>query len=259
MSCGIEGAFFVEGVLEEFGGAVELGRFLSAALLLELAELFGFSFAAAAEAVFLELEIAEAAFFGDIDFEFDEAAADGGRVIGELFGEAEFARGEEGHFEAGDAVETPGGIGERLDEGGFLGSDRGEALEERFEVLLVEGEVVGGEEDGAAGESGGDGVAGGSSFAIGGGGTGGELGVGLVSGDALRGGSGGSSFACGRLRLEVAVLGSARGGGGFGLLGAAEVEDFHARLEDSAGASGDGDAKRGKWRKIRKIGELEKL
>ena len=77
------------------------------------------------------------------------------------------AAGVDGAFESGDAGETPLGVGEGLDELGFTG--RGGLVFGGVggQMLAVGVGVVGGEKDGAAGESGFNGVQGGDAFAFG--------------------------------------------------------------------------------------------
>jgi len=66
----------------------------------------------------------------------------------------------------------------------FFGIVGGLEFGEEAGDMSVEGlTIVGGEEDGAAGETGFDGVVGGSCFARFGFGTGGELGIGAIRGD----------------------------------------------------------------------------
>ncbi len=61
--------------------------------------------------------------------------------------------GEEGGFKGGDAVEAPGGGGERVDELFFESAEGLEILEEAAAVGLVGGGVFGGQEVGVAGEA----------------------------------------------------------------------------------------------------------
>lgn len=70
----------------------------------------------------------------------------------ELIGELHAAARVDGVFEAGDAVQAPGGIGEGLDERGFPRRGGLELCFEVVDVVLVGGAVAGGQEDGAAGE-----------------------------------------------------------------------------------------------------------
>ncbi|MFL6351107.1 MAG: hypothetical protein ACJ74Z_04545 [Bryobacteraceae bacterium] len=97
---------------------------------------------------------------------------------------------KDSHFESGNASDAPGGVGERAHELGFARTDGLEFGEEVADVLLVAGGVFGGQQDGAAGETGFDSVEAGLGFAFGGLGAAGELGVGAVGGE-LGGGDGG--------------------------------------------------------------------
>jgi hypothetical protein len=88
----------------------------------------------------------------------DQGGSFGGFIGGEHFRELNAREGVEAGLGFGDAVEPPLGIGETLDEFGFAFAGRVPSLEEAVEVLLVEGCVVAGKEDGAASEPGFDGV-----------------------------------------------------------------------------------------------------
>ncbi len=86
--------------------------------------------------------------------------------LGVGFGEFVAATGIDGGFETGDALQAPLRVGHGLDEFGFAQADR-------FVFLLVGGEVgaigigiVAGQQDGAAGESGFDGVHRGNALAF---------------------------------------------------------------------------------------------
>jgi hypothetical protein len=87
---------------------------------------------------------------------------------------------EEGGFERGDAVETPGGVGEFLDKLGFGGSSGLILVEELAAVLLVGGGILSGENGGTACEAVGDGVLGRALFAGGGARAGGTVGCWLL-------------------------------------------------------------------------------
>jgi hypothetical protein len=82
--------------------------------------------------------------------------------------------GEKLGFELGDAVETPGGVGEFLSELGLGGSGGLVFVDELAAVELVGGGVLGSEDGGAAGEAVGGGIQGRTLFAGGGAGSGGE-------------------------------------------------------------------------------------
>ncbi len=165
---------FVE--FEEGGGVFEIALLALAALGLDGAELSERFLELAGEALRVEAEGGEGA-VGVDDVEGhgwmsrDQWAGCGGA-------------GEELGFEERDAVEAPGGVGELVDELG-LGGGGGVVLgEELLEVVLVGGEILGGEDGGAAGEAVLEGVEGRAVFAGVGAGAGGVLGVGAVDGGA---------------------------------------------------------------------------
>jgi hypothetical protein len=64
------------------------------------------------EARILELEVVELLLVGKEGVKFDEAGAEGGRVIFERLREIDVGLGEDSAFEAGDSFETSGGIGD---------------------------------------------------------------------------------------------------------------------------------------------------
>jgi hypothetical protein len=83
---------------------------------------------------------------------------------------------EESGFECGDAVDSPGGVGDFLDELSLGGSGGLVFVEELAAVALVGGGVLGGEDGGAAGETVGEGVLRRPLFAGGGAGSSGAIG-----------------------------------------------------------------------------------
>ena len=144
------------------------------ALDLESFEFFGIQFAMAAQASFLQCEVGEIALIDQLDFCVDESGADGGVcLVGKEAGEFELTDGADAGFEAWDAKEAPFGIGDGLDEIFFFVGGGLVFLFVTRDVIGVGGDVVGGKEDGLAGETGSDGVMGGFGFAFGGGGAGG--------------------------------------------------------------------------------------
>ena len=68
-----------------------------------------------AEACLLKIEIAQVLFVGEEDFGLDQVDADRFVLIGEHIGEFQPAQSVDTHFETGDALEAPFGIGQRLD------------------------------------------------------------------------------------------------------------------------------------------------
>jgi hypothetical protein len=133
---------------------------------LESAQFGGFFVAASGKARFLQVQVTDLLFVGDEGVRVDQVRTGGGLVLFEQLSEFEAAFGEQSHFENRDAAETPIGIGDRLHEIGFLVADGRELFRIRREVALVFGGIVTGEQDGAAGERGFDGVQGRSGFAF---------------------------------------------------------------------------------------------
>jgi hypothetical protein len=146
------------GVLDGFG---HLRGGVGSALALQVFEFREVDLVAAAETGFLEREVAEVFAVGEEDLRFDHGGADVGiGLVGKCFGELAAAEGVDAGFERGDAEQSPIGRGEGMDEG-FFGVGSGlEVSEEAGDVALEGGAVVGWEEDGAAGETGFDGVVG---------------------------------------------------------------------------------------------------
>ena len=169
---------------EEGGGVLHLRGFARAALSLDGVEAFESLLKLAGEALRVDAEVGEVAGLG--------AEGEGGgergvnlRIGGVdgvlVFGESE---GKEVGFEGGDAVESPGGVGDFMDELFFEGAFGLEVVEEFLSVELVGGEVVGGEDDGVAGESVAEGIEGAFGWLLRGGRVGGRVigGGGLVVG-----------------------------------------------------------------------------
>jgi hypothetical protein len=98
--------------------------------------------------------------------------------------------GDQLGFQVRDGVETPGGVGEFLDELGFGGSGGSIFVEELTAVELIGGGVLGSEDRGTAGEAVGEGILGRALFAGGGTGSGGEQRVRAVGASARLGGWG---------------------------------------------------------------------
>ncbi len=142
-----------------FGGGFAFG--------LEAAEFSEVERVAAVEAGLLQLEIAELLFVAEMDLEVDERDAFGLREVRVHFGGFVTAAGVEGEFKGGDAGEPPLSVGERLDELGFAGCGGLVIVVVSGEVLAVGFGVVGGQEDGAAGESSPNSIHGGNALAFG--------------------------------------------------------------------------------------------
>jgi hypothetical protein len=139
-------------------GIFKSGRFFGLAFVLELAEFSHFLFAAAGQAGFVEMQILELLFVDEHGVHFDHDGAIGRGVVWEERVEFEAAFGEQGHFEAGDASQTPAGVGNGLHESAFFGADGLELFFVGEDVGLVAGGVVRRQEDGMASEAGFDGV-----------------------------------------------------------------------------------------------------
>ncbi len=133
---------------------------------MQLAEFGGFFFVAAGETGLLELQVAELLFVFEMRIEIDQGAAEGGFGFRVSFGEFVSAAGVDGGFETGDALQAPLRIGHGLDEFGFTQADGLVFPLVGGNEFAVGIRVVGGEKDGAAGESGFDGVHGGDALAF---------------------------------------------------------------------------------------------
>jgi len=173
---------------EEVGGAVEGVVLVLAALGLDLTKLGEGVFELAGEALAVDSEIGE----GVDVFAEGESHGEGGFGLGVTGGDAGFVFGdaerEEVGLEGGDAIEAPGGVGERLNQLLFEGAGGLEVIEEAVGVALVSGVVLCGQNDGVAGEAMAEGVQLRALFAGVGAGAGGFLGIGLVDGGAVEGG-----------------------------------------------------------------------
>src|SRR5947209_3017071 len=110
----------IEGLAVVFCGCVELGRdvevfpFDSDTLLLQLPELGGVFFTLAAETPVLKLQVAQLLFVCEERVDLDQAGSQSSRFLVELIGKLNAAQGVNAHFERGNAIETPGMVGELL-------------------------------------------------------------------------------------------------------------------------------------------------
>jgi hypothetical protein len=144
---------------------------------LEFVELAEGFFEGALEALLVEGEVDEGV---GVFAEFargGEGGVDFGMVDVDVAGFFEVAEGEHAVFDGADSVQAPLGIDESLGELAFDGSFGFEAGEEFCPEGLVGGEVFGGEDDDASGESVAEGVEAGAAFAFGGAGSGGFAGI----------------------------------------------------------------------------------
>jgi hypothetical protein len=176
----------------ESGGEFQVFPLLRDAFSLKFTQLGNVFVAIAAEAAFLEVEIAELLLVDQEGVHLNEAWLEQGVAVGNQRGEFFAAFGEDGEFEAWDAVETPEDVGNGLNQRRFAGSKRLKFGDETFEVLQVGG-VVGREKHGASGEAGFESVQGGNGFALRRSWTGGVAG----DGEAFETVNGGEGFGVG--------------------------------------------------------------
>jgi hypothetical protein len=130
-------------------------------------------------------------------FQISASSADCRVLFFKFRGEFFASAGIDGHFETGNALQTPLDIGKRLDQFAFAQADR---LKFRFisgDVLAVGFGVVGRQQYGAAGEPGFHSIHRGNGPSYGPTGAGGKLGIGTIRGDGGFG-SGDSDFTSGR-------------------------------------------------------------
>ncbi len=166
---------------------------------MEAAEFGGVLFELITETAFLQGEIAQILLIGAEDVGFEHGGAElGVWFMGAVGGEFVAAERVETGFESGDAEETPFGIGDSLREVLFDIVGGCEFSIDEGDEGLIGGDVVGGQDDGAAGETGFEGVVGGDEFPLFGFGTGRGLGIGSVGGELgfgylVRGGTAGGS------------------------------------------------------------------
>jgi len=129
----IVGDAFLLMEFQEAGGAPELALLLMEPVGLDFAELVDGLLELPSEAGRVQAES------GDGAVSVDDIEIDTGLFVGWVGGAI-----EEGSFERWDAVESPGGVGEFLDELGLGGSGWLVLVEELAAVELVGGEVLGG-------------------------------------------------------------------------------------------------------------------
>ncbi len=127
---------------QDGGGIFEVAELALAAVILDGAELFERFVELFREAMAVHAEGGDG-FVGVHDVESDRG----------FFSRRVGGAGEEVGFEERNAIESPGGVGDFLDELGFCGSFRLVLVAELLAMILISGEVFGGEEGGAAGEA----------------------------------------------------------------------------------------------------------
>ena len=108
-----------------------------------------------AQARFLDGEVVQVTAVGEKNLRFDHGLADRFVLfIGELGGELAAADSVDSGLERGNAIEPPERIGEGLGEALFFVAFGSELLEDSFDLRLIGRDVVGWQQDGAAGETG---------------------------------------------------------------------------------------------------------
>ncbi len=137
----------------------EPGLFLLLALALESGEVGVDLDQLAMEARFLDAQVVELLVIGEVGVGLDEAGAEFFGLVIEPMGELDAREGIDAVLETGDAGEAPFGVGEGLDQRGFLFANRVEGLDAVQKFGLVEFGVVAGQQDGVAGEAGLQGIA----------------------------------------------------------------------------------------------------
>lgn len=150
------GRFTVGPGFQEFaGGGEKTGAFQATPVFLQLKQTLAILFFLTAKARFLDAEIVELALVDEEDFGVDQVAADLRiRLLGEAVFEFEATDGVDAGFEGRDAMETPGGVCNGLDELGFFAADRFVLGDEAGDKVRVATGVFVGQQDGATGEAG---------------------------------------------------------------------------------------------------------
>ena len=110
-----------------------------------------FLFAAAGQAGFLQLQIADLLFVGNEGVGVDQIGARGEVLFVEELGEFDAAFGEYRGLETGNAGETPESVGDGLDQLALAQADGLIFIVERGKMTLVCVGGVGGQQNGASG------------------------------------------------------------------------------------------------------------
>jgi len=138
----------------------------------------------AKEAGFLEAQVAELALVFHKGFSFDEGGANFGVLVFRVeINEFPAADGVNAGLETRDAAEAPFGVGERLYQGVFFAAGGVMPIDQGLDERSIGGDLVGGEQDGWAGEGGPNGVMGGLGLNGLGFGTRGKLALGAIGVD----------------------------------------------------------------------------
>ena len=134
---------------QDFGRIVELALFILAALSLGLAELSEGAFELGHEALTVDADVGES----PVVFAEGHGHSEGGFGLRMVGADVVFHFGDPEREEVGldrGAVELPGSVDERLDELGFDGAFRLAFIEEGLRVALVDGMVLGRQDNGLA-------------------------------------------------------------------------------------------------------------
>src|SRR5271165_4043466 len=126
------------------------------------------AFASARDALLVEAEVAERL---EVLLESERGGAGGSGAIVwrvDLIFEIDGAEGEQGLLHSAEAVETPGAVGDGLDQLALHSGLGLEVVEEAAAEFVVGGAVFGGDDDGLAGEAVAEGVHAGALLALGG-------------------------------------------------------------------------------------------
>ena len=115
---------------------------------------------------FLRREVAEIALVGTESVRLNECLADLRQFFRKQFLKLDLAESKKVGFEHRAAIETPAGIGEQVDERGFFFADRCEAFHESLAMRLIGIGILARKQDGAASETGLEGIEGRTLFAM---------------------------------------------------------------------------------------------
>jgi hypothetical protein len=150
---GLVGQIFVFVHFQDLGGLVELALFGSAAVGLDLAELSEGALELAGKTLAVNADVGEGAHL----FTKCHSHGEGGLGLRMVGAEAVFhfddAQREEVGLDSGGAVHAPGGVDEGLDKLGFGGVFGAVFSQKGLGVALIRGVVLGGQDDGLAGQA----------------------------------------------------------------------------------------------------------
>src|SRR5580704_10560854 len=143
--------FFVH--LENLGGVGHLAPFVFTPLGLDLTELLKSAVEQAGQALLVNADIGEGVALVVEGFSQGQSPSGAGFIGADGIEMVLGGEGKESGLGGGNAVEAPGGVAERLDELFFERTFGLELVDEAFEVALVGGLVLGGQDDDVAGEA----------------------------------------------------------------------------------------------------------